>query len=66
MLEYKERYLEKTFVGVVFRLLQLLGPLPQFSQKNSASFKNNPLQFNDELDSLLNDDVQPDHHDTGR
>ena len=53
-------------MGVVFRLLQLLGPLPQFSQKNSASFKNNPLQFNDELDSLLNDDVQPDHHDTGR
>lgn len=53
-------------MGVVVLCLQLLGPLPQFSQKNPASFKSNPLQFDDELDSLLNDDVQqPGYHDTG-
>ena len=45
-------------MGVVVLCLQL-GPLPQFLQKNPASFKSNPLQYDDELDSLLSDDVQP-------
>lgn len=62
--KHDEHYLEvATWVGHEFFSLQLLGPLPQFSQKNSTSFKNNPLQFDDELDNLLNDD-HPDHHDT--
>ena len=65
-LKDNEHYLEiPTYVGVVVLCLQLLGSLPQFSQKNPASFKSNPLQFDDELDSLLNDDVQLDYHDTG-
>ena len=62
-LKDNEHYLEiLIYVGVVLISLQLLGPLPQFSQKNSASF--NPLQFDDQLDSLLNNDIQSDYHDT--